>query len=124
MIVRTPLIVDVPEIFKLYQKFYADKELPIGMDNAITSGIVESKEGLLAFGMVKHFAEALVYLDKDASTLLRANALDLLLKKAIEDCQALGLEYLHVSVDDPKLTGLLEKHYGFYKDKDFLIKQL
>lgn len=78
----------------------------------VTDAIVENA-GIIGYGMVKLFGEALLYLNRDYSKFQQTKALKLLMQRAINQSKLLGLDQLHVGTDDKDFCELLESHYGF-----------
>lgn len=125
MIIRQPLVKDIKEISRLYSEFYSDQFIfPTSINNVITSGVIDGKDGLLAFGMIKQFAEVFLFLDKNASSFQRAKAIALLLREGIKDAKRFGAEFLHLSPSDEETEKLLVDHFDFQKNTDFLVREL
>lgn len=75
--------------------------------------IINDKEEIVAFGIVKPFAEAIFIANYKTSQFARGKALNILMSVAIAGTQKFGAQQLHVFVEDPKLAEGLIKHHGF-----------
>ena len=94
------------------------------LKNKVVDAIVEDND-IIAYGVVKVFAEAIILVDKDASIIKRVKALRKLMTRAFLGCKEHGIEQIHVFVKDEKLAKSLEKHFGFTKTSDIvLVKNL
>jgi len=83
-------------------------------DLSIVDGVIEDDTGkVVAFGIVKPFAEAVFICDQDEPRVTRGKALNMLMDTAIAGTRARNLRQLHVFVSDPKLAEALKKHHGF-----------
>jgi hypothetical protein len=102
--------ININEIWKKHHD--ADFSVP-GLNNVVTNLVIYDGSKLVAFGMVKLFAEAILVMDLDANKRDRANALKVLFTEAFSGCQKAGIEQLHVSVTNPDFAELLKKHYDF-----------
>lgn len=69
--------------------------------------------GLVAYGQVKLFAEAIMILDKDASRKNKVEALKLLLLEAFRGTDQAGLQEVYCFCKDPEFATLLAKHFSF-----------
>jgi hypothetical protein len=94
--------------------------------NAIADLIAEDVEGNpIAYGVLKHFAEAVLAIDHTRAKRLKVNALVGLYKACEKKCKELEIPDLHVFTEDEKYAQLLIDKFGFKKIKGVaLIKDL
>ena len=114
MIVRqyNPRLDAVP-IHEVWRKYHdTDFSIP-AVENVLTTPIVYEDNKLIAFGMVKLFAEAILVMNLDATTRERVNAMKILFAEAFKACDKANIEQLHVSVTNPDFAEMLKKHYDF-----------
>lgn len=79
----------------------------------ISSAVVESSSGIVAFGAVRLITEAVLIMDKNAKLREKDVVLQLLHGKAIQDTVKSGFKELHVFVQDDNFKSVLKKHYGY-----------
>jgi hypothetical protein len=80
----------------------------------VVDAVVEDSNGkVIAYGQVKLFAEAMLFLDKDASRRDRVQALKLLMLEAFRGTQQAGIEEMYCFIKDPDFATLIERHFGF-----------
>lgn len=104
---------DIEAIDRIWRAHYNDVTLP-DRRNAVIDAVVESREGgVVGYGQVKLFAEAMLFLDKDASQRNKAQALKLLMLEAIRGTDYAGLKNLYCFIREPEFATLISKHYGF-----------
>jgi hypothetical protein len=104
---------DINQIWKEHHS--QDFSIP-SVDGSITNLVVRSDNSsgnIIAFGMVKVLAEAILVMDMNASARNRTQALKVLFMEAFRACRERKIEQMHVSVSDPDFAELLKKHYGF-----------
>ena len=70
---------------------------------------------MIAYGTVKLFAEAILFLDWDAPQREKIEAIKDLMLEAIRGTTEAQLEQIHLFVKDPKFSELLQRHFGFKK---------
>lgn len=104
---------DFQRIDEIYRDYHQDKFGLPNLDNAVTHAVVERDGKILGFGIVKLYAEAIMVLDLDESKIHRLKAMDKLMSEAYRGCDEIGLDQMHVFVQDPKLMTLLIQKYGF-----------
>ena len=121
MVIRELRYDDIKEIDDLYKRFYQQDFYLPSLANTITHAVVEDDSGILGFGEVKIFAEAIMVLDMNAKASKRALAMRALMFKAIEDCKNSGVEQLHTSVLNGEFAGILRKHYEFENVKGIIL---
>jgi len=74
---------------------------------------VEDDDEVVAYGMVKLFAEAIMVLDLDRPLRNKADAFKLLIEAAIAKSRDLHMEQLVGFVENRDFANILRKHYGF-----------
>ena len=104
---------DIEAIDRIWRAHHSDVTLP-DRQNALIDAVVENREGgIVGYGQVKVFAEAMLFLDKSASQKQKARALKLLMLEAIRGTDYAGLKNLYCFIKDPEFATLISKHYGF-----------
>lgn len=83
--------------------------------NNITERVVLDGEDVVAFGVVKEFAEAVLVLDQETNKRKKLAALEGLLLRAIQTCKELKLKDLHIFAQKEDFAQLLIKQYGFQR---------
>lgn len=91
------------------------------LDGAIIQKIVFDNNKLIAYGIVKKLAEAIMLVDPSAPKLTRAKAMRELMQFAEFGSKREGCEQLHCFISDPFLAESLEDHFGFIKSKDIVM---
>jgi hypothetical protein len=100
---------------EIYQQYYAgDFTLP-NLVHTIGSGVISDSSGLVGFGMVKLYPEAIIVLDKARPKTTQGRALKLLFSEAIKACRQSGYNSLQAHTLDSDYSNLLIKHFGFEK---------
>src|SRR5258708_36055439 len=95
---------DLDEIYKLNEQ--QDFKLE-DINNCIIDKIVEGKEGkIIAYGIVKRLAEAIILVDMDSPKISRAKALRELMSYAFWGCKKEGIPQLHCFVKDREIAEL------------------
>lgn len=104
---------DYLRIDEIYRGYHQEKFALPNLDNTVTHAVIEKDEKIIGFGVVKLYAEAIAVLDLDESKLDRLHAMDKLFQEAFRGCDEIGLEQLHVFVQDPAMIRLLIQKYDF-----------
>jgi L-amino acid N-acyltransferase YncA len=118
---------DVPEISKIWETHHSED---FGLPNrrsAVIDAVIEDHGKIIAYGQVKLFAEAMLFLDKSASLRARVTALRLLMLEAFRGAEQAGIQEIYAFITDPNYALLLQKHFKFYqadKPGELLIKEL
>lgn len=112
---------DLEAIDDIYEKYYKNQFGLPNLNATVSHGIIEDDKGVIGFGMVKLFAEAIMILDKIRSTRDKSRAMKALMYKALADSKRVGLNQLHVTVDDEEFAKKLEKHYGFKRVRSIVL---
>lgn len=90
-------------------------------NNYIIDKLVFEGEAVIAYGIVKRMAEAIVLLDPNIPAITRTKALIELMKYAEMAAKRNDCEQLHVFVKDSRLVSMLENKFGFVKTKDIVL---
>jgi len=114
MIIRQVLRSDLERIDEIYRTGHNESFALPDLQNQITSAVVvDDNDKIVAFGVVKVYAEAVMVVDLNQSKMDRILEMDQLFAEAYRGCEEQGIQQLHVFVQDPKLQRLLERKYGF-----------
>ena len=118
---------DTPAISKIWEDHHSnDFGLP-NRRSSVIDAVVEHDSKIIAYGQVKLFAEAMLFLDKSASLRARVTALRLLMLEAFRGTEQAGIQEIYAFITDPNYALLLQKHFKFYqayKPGELLIKEL
>lgn len=105
---------DEEVIDEIWRKHHADDFSVPNRNNLVIDAVVEDSSGtIVAYGQVRLFAEAMFFLDKDASQRNKVEALKLLILEAIRGADLAGLEDLYCFIKDPQFATLISKHFSF-----------
>jgi hypothetical protein len=116
---------DLDKIDEVYKSGHDCQFTLPDLANEITSAVIVKDRKVIAFGVVKSFAEAIAILDLRESKVDRLQSMEMLMLEAVRGCVESGIEQLHVFVQDESLAKLLEKHYEFKPVKGIaLVKEL
>lgn len=80
------------------------------VDNAV---ITNGNDKVIAYGVLKLFCEGVLILDQSVRKRERAEAVKILLKRAIRSANAGGVENLYIISSDDNYTNVLKKRFGF-----------
>ena len=96
------------------------------IDNCIGDHIIRDGKGdMIAYGIIKHFSEALILLDLNRSKRAKIKALTETLKVGEDTARINKIEQLHVFVKEDNLANTLVKHYGYRRITDIpLLKDI
>lgn len=116
---------DATEISRIWEEGYkGDFSLP-DLTNSVTFAVVEHEGKVIAFGVVKVYAEAIMIIDQAKSNRIKSEAMKLLLDKAEKDCKKHKITQLHTFIKDESFADILIKHFNFIKIKTVgLLKEL
>jgi hypothetical protein len=90
-----------------------DFDLP-ARTNVVTESVIENNSGrIIAYGMVKAYAEAVLFIDDSISVKDKASSLSQLMRQAIYGSHLAGFDQVHGFFKDPKFAEVMKKHYGF-----------
>ena len=96
------------------------------IDNCIGDHIIRDGKGdMIAYGIIKHFAEGSILLDLDRPKRITIKALS----ETIRVCEAIAkdrqVDQLHLFVKESQLANTLVKHFGYHKINDIpLLKDI
>jgi len=118
---------DVPAISAIWQTHHSnDFGLP-NRRSSLIDAVIEDRGKIIAYGQVKLFAEAMLFLDKSASLRARATAWRLLMLEAFRGTEQAGIQEIYAFITDPNYALLLQKHFHFFqadKPGELLVKEL
>lgn len=101
-----------------------DFRLP-NIDSCIVDRVAISGNNIVAYGIVKRMAEAIILLDQNSSEYIRAKAMKELMLVAEIGAKLAKCQQLHLFIKDEKLADSLIEHFSFVKSKDLvLVKDL
>ena len=111
---------DLPQINSFWEKHLKGKYGIPERKFVITDAVTTSKDKTVAYGIVRMFAEAFLYIDKDQSKFQQAKSFKLLMEQAMSDCKDAGLDQLNVGAKDPDFANILRVDYNF-KDRESML---
>jgi hypothetical protein len=117
---------DVPAISEIWEQHHSSLYSLPDRKTAIIDAVVEDKDKVIGYGQVKLFAEAMLFLDKDAPIRARIFALKALMLEAFRGTENARLHQLYAFIQDPDFALLIQKHFHFYpadKPGELLIKE-
>lgn len=113
---------DLSEVNQLWEKHHSHSFSLPPLQPSIIDCVVEDDDGkIIAFGNLKIFAECVMVMDHDKSSLKRARAFREIMPVAIMGAQKSGIAEIHATVQDPGFGDVMRKHFGF---KDVLGEHL
>ena len=105
---------DVPEIDRIWKAHHSDNFGVPDRSTSIIDAVVEDDKGkVIAYGQVKLFAEAMLFLDLDASQRDKIQAVRLLMLEAFRGAELAKLNEIYALIQDPDFSLLIQKHFGF-----------
>jgi len=111
MIIRDLYVSDLPKIDSFWQKYHKGIRGIPERKYLVSEAVVENDDQIVGYGNLRFFAEALMYLNKDASKYQQSKAFKLMMDKAIADAKSSGLDAINVGTDDVSFEMLLRSHY-------------
>jgi hypothetical protein len=105
--------IDLNRINEIYETHYKDDFSIPNLNNCIGSGVVVNDSEIIGFGMIKLYPEAIILLDKSASSRNKSLALKTLFNEAKRACFSRGFEEFSAHTIDDNYTNLLIKHFKF-----------
>lgn len=105
---------DEPAVSKIWQDHHSTLYSLPNRKSIIIDAVVENERGLVGYGQVRLFAEAMMFLDKDAPLRDRIQALKLLMLEAFRGTELAGIQEIYAFIDDPYFSKLIQKHYHFF----------
>lgn len=88
------------------------------LSNVITNRTVVDGDKVLGYGVLKHFAEAVLIVDNDISIRQRAEVARQVMYCVIADATLAGLEQLYLTTNHKGWQAVIQKHYGFVQCPD------
>ena len=105
---------DIPEIDRIWQEHHKDSFSVPNRDNSIIDAVVEDDLGkVIAYGQVKLFAEAMLFLDLSASKKDKVKAVIALIHEAFRGVRANDINDVYCFIKDPDFAQLVKKHFDF-----------
>lgn len=117
---------DYATIAEIYEKYWKGKlEIP-SVNGRITEVIAENDEKeIVAYGMMKLWAEIMMIMDQSQPTKDKVEALKLLMSVADMSARRANLDAYHIFTNNEGYAGLLQKHFGCERiNSIFLRKKL
>jgi hypothetical protein len=111
MIIRDLYVSDLPKIDTFWQKHHKGIRGIPERKYLVSEAVVENDDQIVGYGHLRFFAEALMYLNKDASKYQQSKAFKLMMDKAIGDSRKAGLDVIHIGTDDVNFEMTLRSHY-------------
>lgn len=116
---------DLTQVDKIYRDYYQDYCMLPNLNHTIESGVVDSDDGIIGFGMVKLYPEAIIVLDSSKRLRDRIGAHNLLLDVGLLACSKYKHEELRAHVVDSNYERFLTKNFNFETVKgSLMIKDL
>lgn len=118
---------DEPEISRIWEEHHSHLYSLPNRKSMIIDAVVENEKKIIGYGQVRLFAEAMLFLDRDASKRDRVDALKKLMLEAFRGTQMAGIEQLYAFIQDPDFSLLIQKHFHFRPADDpgeLLIKEM
>lgn len=107
---------DYDKISEIWERCHKGKYGIPARKFLVTEAVTENGK-ITGYGLVRFFAEAMLYLDKDVSSIEQAKSFKALMEQAIIDCKVHQLDQLNVCIEDDSFGLILRKHFGF-QDRD------
>src|SRR5215468_5646736 len=83
------------------------------LKNVVDNAIIEEDGEVIAYGVIKLYAEGVLILNRSLPKRERAEAVILMLSKALKVAKKSGLEQLYVTSTDDGYTEVLKNRFGF-----------
>lgn len=109
---------DIPKIQHIYAKHHMESFGLFNTNGNLASGVYENGGEVIAYGMIKQLAEAILVMDLDLSARKRVKALLNLIQFAINKSKEADLQQLHAFVKDERFANILRKDFGFVDVRD------
>jgi N-acetylglutamate synthase-like GNAT family acetyltransferase len=101
---------DVPGIDEVFHK--QQFGVP-SLNHVFVNKVIEQDGRIIAYGVVKQFAEAVLILDQTLPIRTKAEVVKQVIPAAAEICANLGLEQLYLTTNNEGYAQTLQKRYGF-----------
>jgi hypothetical protein len=118
---------DLAAISKIWEDHHSDYYGLPNRKSIIIDAVVEDDGRLIGYGQVRLFAEAMLFLDKDAPLRSRIQALQQLMREAFRGTERAGIREIYAFIQDPDFSLLMQKHFHFKttdKPGELLVKEL
>ena len=118
---------DEPAVSKIWEEHHSHLYGLPNRNSIIIDAVVENKDKIIGYGQVRLFAEAMLFLDKDASPKDRVIALRKLMLEAFRGTELAGIQEIYAFIADPDFSLLIQKHFRFHpadRPGELLIKEL
>jgi hypothetical protein len=118
---------DEPAVSKIWEEHHSHLYSLPNRKSIIIDAVVEEKDKIIGYGQVRLFAEAMLFLDKDASPKARVDALRKLMLEAFRGAEIAGIQEMYAFIQDPDFSLLIQKHFHFRpadRPGELLIKEL
>lgn len=106
---------DVPEINGIYRRNPLIGVPTLNNVVANSSFVRKDDDKIVAYGVVKLFAEGVLILDKDIRAREKVEVVKLSTPEMLERAKAARLEYIYVIANNPGYSDILRKKYGFLR---------
>ena len=104
---------DLTKVDELYRRFHQDSFGLPSLEYTTMAGVIESKDKLIACGMIRLIPEAIMVLDLSQSPRVRLEAINLLLLNSEFGVIGRQMDGLHAFVQDTHFADLLKSRFGF-----------
>lgn len=112
ILVRGPRASDVEAIRALRKKYHDDGfDFPAG-DQIFTDQVVEVDGKIVAYGVLKILAEAILIMDHSMPQKVKVQALTLLIQEAVKQAHIKKIREVQ-AVCEPRFSALMKKQFGF-----------
>lgn len=105
--IRRPQPEDVEKIIEIASDYKANP-LP---DKWVSAAVVESVDGVIAFGVIRNHAELLFYGTGRFREL--GGSLTLLMNQALKECKDMGMDQVYIYADSEEFAQVLMNRFGF-----------
>ena len=113
MILRTFSESDVLEIDRIWREHWFGVMGMPNRHNSIIDAVIEDDKGIVGYGQVKMFAEAMMFLDLDRPKRDKAQAFKLLMREGFRGVRNAGIEEMYMHIKDVPFQELVVQRYGF-----------
>lgn len=114
---------DLDKINEMWERCHKGK-LGIPPRRFVVTEAVTENGKVIGYGILRFFAEALLYLDTDVPPYERAKSFLMLMEQAIIDARLSGLDQINVGTDDEHFADLLRKKFKFLDRDKVLVLEL
>jgi hypothetical protein len=104
---------DIPQILEIYKQ-NPTYDLDV-FHNVIKDSVVTFNEEVVAYGVLKHFAEAVMVIDHTRSKNVQVTSFKQLMDQAVKVCQDMKIQDLHVFTENLSFSDILINKFDFHK---------